>query len=168
MESHNEYRERPNRYPILNHDPEPRLTIDCKVETLLGIRSTLLVLNHPDTTITEGVLEAFSFLTNLQELHLEQNVWRELENKQLMEQLLSKRSELKRDVKIYFNDILIANSFVNSNYNRSILEKIEHYGRLPDCVRSVFEINYNELTNFLNDPKIDHAGKGIALERISS
>ena len=61
------------------------------------------------TTITEGVLEAFSFLTNLQELHLEQNVWRELENKQLMEQLLSKRSELKRDVKIYFNDILIAN-----------------------------------------------------------
>lgn len=85
-----------------------------------------------------------------------------------MEQLLSMRSELKRDVKIYFNDILRANSFVNSNYNRSILEKIEHYGRLPDCVRSVFEINYNELTNFLNDPKIDHAGKGIALESISS
>lgn len=141
LNSRNEYKESPARPERINYNREPRLTIDCKVETLLGARPTLMVINHPEcvqhlatsywtrkvlmgkelrrfknlrvlsTQITTALLDAFPIFEHLQELHLD-CVFHDLHVKEQLLDLLRKRSEWKRtELKVYICDLLVDPNF---------------------------------------------------------
>ena len=159
---------------------KPRLTIDCQVETLLGGRPNLLVLNHPEciqhlendtrphltmsldqllrfrnlrtlhTVLTEVILKAFPFFEHLQELHLYTDYSRERDDwaaHRMLDYLLNKSDNLNRDAKIYFQDVLAeSKSWVKDPFKA----KIANYHDLFDCERSVFQIRYIELVDYLD------------------
>lgn len=100
LKSDDEHEHR-DRYGALDYDRQPRLVIDCKLEELLGARSNLIVLNHPEciqhleipfrpgmkleelnlfpnlrtlhSPLTEALLSAFHLFDHLEELHLDEN-----------------------------------------------------------------------------------------------
>lgn len=172
------------RYGPLDYDREPRLTVDCKLEELLGARSSLFQMNHPEcirhlerdpshplwpsemqleqlilfknlrilhSRLTETILAAFPFFEHLQELHLDR--YEKTANYQLINQLLSKRHELKRATKIYFTDILVTKSGQLIGCGK-LHKKIRFYHQLADCVPREIKIDYSELEIFLNESDV--------------
>lgn len=109
LQSEKERRESPSHYHLIKYEREPRLVINSKVETLIGVRSKLLVVDHPEcirhleasrrkdgaleakclvrfknirtlhSPITEELLDSFQFFEDLEELHLYQGYPRSAE-----------------------------------------------------------------------------------------
>lgn len=166
-------------YRPLDYDREPRLVLDCKLEQLIGARSTLLQIKHPEcvqhledknlcrfelkleelisfknlrilySPLTDAALAAFPFFEHLQELHLDRHNQTTTRYQLMIDQLLSKRRELKRDIKIYFAGILVTELGLIECL--TLYDKLRFYHLLADRVPNETMLQYSEFETFVNN-----------------
>lgn len=175
--SRREAREDPRFYGI-NYRKQPFLVLDSKVERLFCARATLLVINHPECIeflecrrdefkteqlaqfkslkviylpASESVVAAFRVLESLEELHLnkyDRYANRDQQRGNLIRQLINERGTSRRNVKIYFSDILLP--FKGPLFAACLQLRIEHYHELIGRVREVSFVWYESLIEWLS------------------